>query len=143
LTPTGRTGCRSWAVCDARGAVEVCQAERADAVLTPYMKIPNAVLAIDSSQILVLRDYAENVKRMLEMVERVDVAVPSEFVSEVIPIKYAKASDLQAALNSLGSGGGGVGRRWEGRGYGCADHTDQWGGADRGDGGMPGQTMRG
>ena len=78
------------------------------AVLQPFLKIPNAILPIDSSQILVLRDYTENVKRMMELIERIDVAVPSEFVSEVIPIKYAKASEIAGALNSLSSGGGGT-----------------------------------
>jgi len=77
-------------------------------VLQPFLKIPNAVLPIDSAQILVLRDYTENIKRMLELIERIDVAVPSEFVSEVIPIKYAKASEIASALNSLSSGGGGT-----------------------------------
>jgi general secretion pathway protein D len=78
-------------------------------VLTPFVKIPNAILPLDANQILVLRDYAENVKRMLEMVAKIDVAVPSEFVQEVIPIKYGKASDIAGALNSLsGSGGGGA-----------------------------------
>jgi general secretion pathway protein D len=78
------------------------------AVLQPFVKIPNAILPIDTSQILVLRDYTENIKRMLEMIERIDVAIPSEFVSEVIPIKYAKASEIASALNSLSSGGGGA-----------------------------------
>ncbi len=77
-------------------------------VLQPFVKIPNAILPIDSSQILVIRDYAENVKRMLELVAKIDVAVPSEYVSEVIPIKYAKSSDIASALNSLSSGGGGT-----------------------------------
>ena len=75
-------------------------------ILQPFSKIPNSVLPIEGTQMLVLRDYAENVKRMLELVAQVDVAVPSEFVSEVIPIKYAKASDIAGALNSLSSGGG-------------------------------------
>jgi general secretion pathway protein D len=34
--------------------------------------------------------------------------VPSEYISEVIPIKYALASDISSALNSLSSGGGGT-----------------------------------
>jgi general secretion pathway protein D len=76
--------------------------------LQPFAKIPNAILPIDSSQILVLRDYTENVKRMLEMVKEVDVAVPSEFESAVIPIKYAMASDIASALGSLGTGGSGT-----------------------------------
>ena len=77
-------------------------------VLTPFVKIPNAILPLDNNQILVLRDYAENVKRMLEMVKKIDVAVPSEFVQEVIPIKHAKASEIAGALNSLSSSGGGA-----------------------------------
>jgi general secretion pathway protein D len=78
------------------------------AVLQPFIKIPNAILPVDSSQMLVLRDYTENVKRMLELIKEIDVAVPSEYVSEVIPIKYAKSSDIAGALNSLSSGGGGT-----------------------------------
>ena len=77
-------------------------------VLQPFVKIPNAILPIDSSMMLVLRDYTENVKRMLELVAQIDVAIPSEYVSEVIPIKYAKASEIASALNSLSSGGGGT-----------------------------------
>ena len=77
-------------------------------VLQGFIKIPNAILPIDGCQILVLRDYAENVKRMLELVERIDVAIPSEYVQEVIAIKYAKASEIAGALNSLSSGGGGA-----------------------------------
>jgi general secretion pathway protein D len=77
-------------------------------VLQPFSKIPNAVVPIESSQILVLRDFTENVKRMLEMIERVDVAIPTEFINEVIPIKYALASDISSALNSLSTGGGGA-----------------------------------
>lgn len=73
-----------------------------------FAKLPNSIFAIDSSQILVLRDYTENVKRMLEMIEKVDVVVPSEFVSRVIPIKYALASEIASALNSLSTGGGGA-----------------------------------
>jgi general secretion pathway protein D len=78
-------------------------------VLTPFIKIPNAILPLDPNMILVLRDYSENVKRMLELVNKIDVAVPSEFVQEVIAIKYAQASEIASALNSLSSGGGGGG----------------------------------
>jgi general secretion pathway protein D len=77
-------------------------------VLTPFASagLAGGILPIDPSQILVLRDYSENVKRMLEMIKKVDVNVPSEFISEVIPIKYALATDIASALNSLSSGGG-------------------------------------
>jgi general secretion pathway protein D len=43
---------------------------------------------------------------MLEMIEQVDVSVPAEYISEVIPIKYALAEDIASALNSLGGSGG-------------------------------------
>jgi len=78
--------------------------------LSPFASagIANGILPIESSQILVLRDYSENVKRMLEMVKKIDVVVPSEYDSEVIPIKYALASDIASALNSLSAGGGGT-----------------------------------
>ncbi|MGO8676407.1 MAG: secretin N-terminal domain-containing protein [Limisphaerales bacterium] len=77
--------------------------------LQPFASaVPNPILAIDDSQILVLRDFSENVKRMVEMVKKIDVAIPTDFVSEVIPIKYMVASDIASVLNSLsGSGGGG------------------------------------
>ncbi|MGD0745613.1 MAG: secretin N-terminal domain-containing protein [Verrucomicrobiota bacterium] len=74
-------------------------------ILTPFAKLQNSILAIDNNGILVLRDYAENVKRMLEMIDRIDVSVPAEYISEVIPIKYAMAEDIANALGSLGGSG--------------------------------------
>ena len=75
-------------------------------VIQPFAKLANSILAIDSNGILVLRDYAENVKRMLEMIEQIDVSVPAEYISEVIPIRYAKVDEIASALTSLGGGGG-------------------------------------
>lgn len=77
-------------------------------VLQPFASNPNPPLAIDSSQILIIRDLAENVKRMLELLREIDVSVPSEYESAVIPIKYAKASEIASAITSLSSGGGGA-----------------------------------
>ncbi|MFZ1074394.1 MAG: secretin N-terminal domain-containing protein [Verrucomicrobiia bacterium] len=75
-------------------------------IIQPFGKLPNSVFAIDSNGILVLRDYAENVKRMLEMIDQIDVSVPAEYISEVIPIKYALADDIANALSNLGGSGG-------------------------------------
>ncbi len=75
-------------------------------VIQPFAKLPNSILAIDDNGILVLRDNAENVKRMLEMIEQVDVSVPAVYTNEVIAIKYAMADDIANALNSLGGSGG-------------------------------------
>ncbi len=77
-------------------------------VLTPLAKIPGNVLAVDGNQMLIIRDYAANVKRMLELIRKIDINYPSEFEQEVIPIKYAQASDISSALSSLGSGTGGT-----------------------------------
>jgi general secretion pathway protein D len=76
-------------------------------VLQPFASNPNPPLAIDSSQIIIIRDLAENVRRMLELLKEIDVSVPSQFESAVIPIKYAKATEIASAITSLSSGGGG------------------------------------
>ena len=76
-------------------------------IIQPFSKLPNSILPIDANAIIVLRDNAENVKRMLQMIERVDISVPAEYISEVIPIKYALAEDIASALNSLGGSGSG------------------------------------
>jgi general secretion pathway protein D len=76
-------------------------------VIQPFAKL-NSIISLDANGVLVIRDYAENVKRMLEMIQQVDVSVPAEYISEVIPIKYAMAEDIASALNSLGGSGGGT-----------------------------------
>ena len=75
-------------------------------IIQPFAKLANSILSIDSNGILVLRDNAENVKRMLEMIDKVDISTPTEYVSEVIPIRYAKVDDIASALNALGGSGG-------------------------------------
>ncbi len=74
-------------------------------VLQPFAKAPNSILTIPSTSMLVLRDYAENVKRMAEIIDKIDVVPKQEFESVVIPIKYALAEDIVQVLSSLTSGG--------------------------------------
>ena len=70
--------------------------------LTPFSKLKkDAVLAIDGSRTLILRDYAQNVKRMSEIIEKIDVPVPTEEKFEIIPIKYAMAADIATVLSTL------------------------------------------
>ena len=40
--------------------------------LVPFARLPNSVLGIDSAGLLILRDYSANVRRMLEVLARVD-----------------------------------------------------------------------
>jgi general secretion pathway protein D len=75
-------------------------------LIQPFGKLQGGLLALDDNGILVMRDYAENIKRMLEMIDKIDVSVPAEYISEVIPIRYAEAADIASALNSLGGSGG-------------------------------------
>jgi general secretion pathway protein D len=78
-------------------------------IITPFAKLAGGILPLDDAGVLVLRDNAENVKRMLEMIAQVDVGgMGSEIISEVIPIKYALAEDIANALNSLGGSSGGT-----------------------------------
>ena len=77
-------------------------------LIQPFAKLQGGLFPIDDNGILVMRDYAENIKRMLEMIDKIDVSVPAEYISEVIPIRYAKVDDIASALNSLGGGGGGA-----------------------------------
>ncbi len=54
-------------------------------IIQPFSRLPNSITPIDDNGILVIRDYAENVKRMLEMIDKIDVSVPAVYISEVIP----------------------------------------------------------
>jgi len=53
--------------------------------------------------------FASNVKRMLELIDQIDVTVESDYKLEVIPIKYGKVTDLFDTMNALISGAGGGG----------------------------------
>src|SRR5439155_15426304 len=76
--------------------------------LQPFSKMPNSIIGLDNSGILILRDYEENVKRMEELLEKIDVEAINEYEPVVIPIKYALAADIAQVLSSLTAGGGGA-----------------------------------
>lgn len=46
--------------------------------LQPLAKLPNSILGIDSEQTLMLRDYAVNVRRMLQVIEELEGNKPRE-----------------------------------------------------------------
>lgn len=75
--------------------------------LKQFAKNPNGLLALESTKTLILRDYAINVKRMLEVLRKIDVEVEQEYVFEVIPIKFGKVEELYQTLSSVIGGGGG------------------------------------
>lgn len=74
-------------------------------ILTPFQKNANAIVPFEDTGVLVIRDYAINVKRMLEIIEKVDVVSSFDIVDELIPIKYALAGDIASVLGQLAGGG--------------------------------------
>jgi general secretion pathway protein D len=116
--------------------------------LQPFAKLPNSILGIDSAGILILRDYAENVKRMMEVLQKIDVVPIQEFEPVIIPIKYALAADIAQALGQLTAGGGGgtsIGRQTTrtglssgGGGFGQTGTTSALGGSGGVQPGQPG-----
>ncbi len=110
-------------------------------VLQPFAKAPNSILTIPSTSMLVLRDYAENVKRMAEIIDKIDVVPKQEFESVVIPIKYALAEDIVQVLSSLTSGGSAttVGGQPSRTGLSSGGGGLGGGFGNRSSGGLPGQ----
>jgi type II secretory pathway component GspD/PulD (secretin) len=53
--------------------VQYIEPSRAVAALQQFARLPNSIMAMRESRSLILRDYSTNVRRMLEVLERVDV----------------------------------------------------------------------
>ncbi|MGV3772279.1 MAG: secretin N-terminal domain-containing protein [Verrucomicrobiales bacterium] len=120
--------------------LKVAKAAEVAPILQTFAKTPNGVTAIESNNTLVLRDYSSNIKRMLEIIETLDVTVETDFTLEVIPIKYGKVGDIYSTMSALISGGGGggaVGGTTAG-GFGRGGMGSSFGG-----GGMGRSNMRG
>jgi general secretion pathway protein D len=98
-----------------------------------FGKIPNGIVPIDATQTLVLRDYAANIKRMMEILEKVDVEVEADYKLEIIPIKYGKVEDIYSTFSSIvgGGGGGAVGATGTGLARTRGATRTQRGGASR------------
>jgi anti-sigma factor RsiW/uncharacterized protein YegL len=64
------------------------------AALQPLSKLPNAILPIDSSQLLVLRDTPENAKRMAEMIAKADAAGGKEDWTPEVARKPSAAAPI-------------------------------------------------
>ncbi len=79
------------------------------AAIQPFAKVAGGILPIDATGVLVLRDNAINIKRMLEVLEKIDKFVPSEEEFKVIPVNYALAADVAQVLGSFTASGGSAG----------------------------------
>jgi len=109
-------------------------------VIAGFTKTQSAITPIDSNMTLVLRDYSSNIRRMMELIEKIDVLPEKDFKLEVIPIRYGKVSDIYATMSSLISGGGGGGATG-GTGFnatGTGGRNSGFGGANMNRGGRMG-----
>ncbi|MEQ2005621.1 MAG: secretin N-terminal domain-containing protein [Limisphaerales bacterium] len=93
--------------------VEVKNAKPSEVVpaIQPFAKLQGGILPIDATGVLILRDNAINIKRMLEVLEKIDKVIPSDEEFKVIPVNYALAADVAQVLGSFttaGPSGGGT-----------------------------------
>jgi general secretion pathway protein D len=88
---------------------EFIDPESLNTLLSQFASASGKNIIIPNTQNIVLRDFSENVKRMLEVLRKVDVDTPRDYDPVVIPMKYALASDIANVLSSLSQGGGGGG----------------------------------
>ena len=70
-------------------------------LITPMAKAPNSVSIVAGSDVLFIRDSAVNVKRMLLMLEQVDVEIAVKEEYELVKIRYALSADIAAVLATL------------------------------------------
>ena len=87
--------------------LKVAKPSEIQPLFATFTKNPAAITAVDSNNTLILRDYASNVKRMLEIIERIDVPAEIDFKLEVIPIKYGRVADIYQTMNALITGASG------------------------------------
>ena len=71
------------------------------ASIQPFARIPNGIVSIEESKLVVIRDYAVNVKRMIEILKRVDVVPDDDYSFKVIPIRYGTVEDLNNVMGTL------------------------------------------
>jgi hypothetical protein len=49
--------------------------------------MPNSILGIDHADLIVLRDFSSNVRRMLQVLERIDKPTPEDRLEKKKPAK--------------------------------------------------------
>lgn len=87
--------------------VKHMQVEEAADLCRQFAKNQNGIIGLPSAKTLIIRDYAINVKRMLEMLAKVDVVPEQTYELEVIPIKYGRVEDIYSTMSAVIGGGGG------------------------------------
>ncbi|MDR7048065.1 general secretion pathway protein D [Duganella sp. 3397] len=77
-------------------------------VLRPLISPNNTINANPGNNTVVITDYADNLKRLAKIIAALDAPATADL--DVIPVRYAIASDMAAMINKLmdASGGGGA-----------------------------------
>ena len=79
-------------------------------VIQKFAKVAGGITSVESTKMLIIQDYAINLKRMLELIAKVDVAAPAnEQIFKVIPIRYApvqEVADMLGTFTAKGSASG-------------------------------------
>lgn len=83
------------------------------AVLRPLISPNNTINANPGTNTLVITDYADNLKRLGRIIAALDAPSTSDF--DVVPIRYAVATDIAVAVNRLLEGGNAPGAADPGR----------------------------
>ena len=79
-------------------------------VIQKFAKVAGGITTVESTKTLIIQEYAINLKRMLELVAKIDVPAPAnEQVFEVIPILYAPVSEVADMLGNFTEGGSAFG----------------------------------
>ncbi len=76
------------------------------AVLRPLISANNTINAAPGSNALVITDYADNLRRLGQIVAALDQPTGTDI--EIVPLKHAVAADLALLVQRLAEGGGGV-----------------------------------
>ena len=76
-------------------------------VLRPLISPNNTINANPGNNTVVVTDYADNVKRLAKIVAALDAPAVADL--DVIPVRYAIASDLASMVNKLMDSGAGAG----------------------------------
>ncbi len=110
--------------------------EEAVETIRQFAKNQNGIIGLPSTKTIVIRDYAINIKRMLEMLEKIDIDTDTDYTLEVIPIKYGRVEDIYATMSSVIGGGGGGGAGAVPGGGGLTSRSRSGGGLRSGAGGL-------
>ena len=74
-------------------------------LLVAFAKSPQAVTAVESTGTIVLRDFSNNVRRMLDMLEYIDVEEINNQEIAVVKIKYALSADIAQVIGTYTANG--------------------------------------